>query len=265
MMTLNASAGIRDAIVQGTVELGLPLSNSLLSLIHCEVDAPCRQGRCPICASKEAQRLRYMLQSPRLSEQDWQHSVYALRSHVREAGDVQPIKIETITAAINKTLNEYVRAFSRQEDARNKSYGCLAHFGLVEDTSAGKIGEKVAVVEFVLTGGDSETDYEVMNESLHYNFGVDVCDLSHGPLQVEPVPIISTNGYGVLPDEGLLFGYTRRRLDAAERPMVIADKIKLAEMACNYGEHRISDRTFYRGLAKRDNCIVFDPSDLATL
>lgn len=261
MMTPNASAGIRDAIIAGAVKLSLPLSGSLLSMIRCEVENPCKQGFCPICASTVSEKLREMVQSPKLNSQPWKRSAYALKSHVRKADDLRPIDMDEIGTVIQKTLSDYVRSFSTNDYEQSENYGCLAHFGLVEDTNPANRGDRVAVVEFVMTGGD---DYEAMVEGLNFHLGVDVYSPFRGDLAVESVPIISTGSDGVLPDQGLLFGYTKRRLDVAERPIVISNKTSLAKMACNYGEHQISNRTFYRGLAHHES-IVFDPHDFMGL
>ncbi|TAU81970.1 hypothetical protein [Rhizobium leguminosarum] len=260
MMTPTGAAGVRDALVDGAAELGLPLSRSLLSLLRCEEIVPCGQGRCPICASTVAMRLHGISQAPALGLQRWQRSAYALRSYSYAATDLTTIPVDRINSGIAKILDGYVRSFLQQDSRGSTNYGCIAQFGLVEDTSPAGASEKVVVVEFILTGGNNETDYD-MFANLHAQFGDELYTvIGYGDRRekVQPVPLVSTEGSGILPDQGLLFGYTKRRLDRAERPTVISSKKRLARMAFNYGEHSLRNRSFSRGLTNTGNELVFE-------
>lgn len=259
MMTPTGAFGVRDALFDGAAELNLPLSPSLLSVFRCEDLAPCGQGRCPICASKVTMLLHSMKQAPELGSQRWQKSAFALRSFSYASTKLAVAPMDKISAGIAAVLDGYVRSFLQQDNRGSMKYGCIAQIGLVEDCSPARAGEKVVVVEFALTGGNEETDYD-MFENLHAYFGKELYQAvgnNFGPLEVEPIPLLSAEGCGVLPEQGLLFGYTKRRLDKPERPRVITSKKRLARMAVNYGDHTLRSRIISRGLSN-NGMLVFD-------
>ncbi|MFS8143712.1 hypothetical protein [Rhizobium sp. BR 249] len=198
--------------------------------------------------------------APALRAQRWQRSAFALRSFSYAATELAAIPIDKINSGIAAILDGYVRSFLQQDNRGSVNYGCIAQIGLVEDTSPASACEKVVVVEFALTGGNEETDYD-MFESLHAHFGKELYHVTGnelGPQEVERVPLLSAEGCGVLPDQGLLFGYTRRRLDKPERPTVISSKKRLARMAVNYGNHTLRSRILSRGLSNNGTELVFD-------
>lgn len=245
-MTLNAAKGVRDAIVEGSAMLGLPLSPSLLSMIKCGNGRKCERDRCPICASKVTERLLALHYSHAVLGQQWQRSAFALRSHVRAAEDISPIPMDDIQANINAAMNRWEYDFQREDGNEGKNFGCLATFGLVEDTGSHDRREKVVVVEFVVTGGDPINDFEIF-ETLLGRFDD----------KVVSVPLVENDRYCIMPDQGLLFGYTKRRLDQPDRPIAISSKRRLARIASNYGDHPIKSRFFFTGAdhLRRGNCL----------
>ncbi|MGO6702466.1 hypothetical protein ACC786_20800 [Rhizobium ruizarguesonis] len=204
-------------------------------------------------------RLHGINHAPALGTQRWQRSAFALRSYSYAATDLTAIPVDKISSGIAAVLDGYVRSFLQQDNRGSANYGCIAQFGLVEDASPAGACEKVVVVEFALTGGNDETDYD-MFERLHANFGDELYHGGNGahPNKVAPVPLVSAVGCGILPDQGLLFGYTQRRLDKAERPTVISSKHHLARMAFNYGDHTARRRILFRGLTNNGKELVFE-------
>ncbi|RVH97622.1 hypothetical protein [Sinorhizobium meliloti] len=247
MMTLSAAKGVRDAIVEGSAMLRLPLTRSLLSMIKCGDGPRCKQDRCPVCTSKLTERLLALHRSHAVLGQQWQRSAFALRSYVRAAEDIRPIPIDNIKANINVAIKSWEDAFQREDENDGKNFGCLAAFGLVEDTGSHDRREKVVVVEFVFTDVDPINDFEIF-ETLRGRFGDEVVS----------VPLVENDRYCIMPDQGLLFGYTKRRLDQPERPMAISNKRRLARIASNYGDHPMQSRFLSGGLTTSEEGIVFD-------
>ncbi|RVG23662.1 hypothetical protein [Sinorhizobium meliloti] len=250
-MTINAAKGVRDAIVEGSAMLGLPLSPSLLSMIKCGIGRQCKRDRCPICASKFTERLSALHCSHAVLGQDWQRRVFALKSHVRAAEDIRPIPIDVIRANINAAMKQWENDFQREDGNEGKNFGCLATFGLVEDTGSHDRREKVLVVEFVVTCVDPIDDFE-MFETLLGRFDD----------KVVSVPLVENDRHCIMPDQELLFGYTKRRLDQPDRPMAISSKKRLARIASNYGDHPMESRFLSRGLTTFEGGIVFDRDSL---
>ncbi|MBB3399705.1 hypothetical protein FHT71_006428 [Rhizobium sp. BK060] len=251
MMNSYAAAGVRDAIAEGTAKLGLPLSPGMLSMIRCENGRRCGRDRCPICASRLTERFLALDNSTAAFEGRWRRSAFAIRSHTVPAKDTRPIPIPKIREAVKASLDCWVRASRCPADTTDtNNFGCIATFGLVEDVSSPSSRDKVLVVEYSVTGVDRDADYDVF-ESLQYSFGDNV----------EDVPLFD-DVYRAVPDQGLLFGYTKRRLNRLDRPKPISSATRLARLASNYGDHPKESRLLSRGLENQGEDMVFEKTEL---
>lgn len=258
MLNSYACAGVKDAIIAGSAKLALKFTSSLHSLILCYSGPACKQGRCPVCASHEGEKRRALTLAPAIYQQPWRQEVFALRGYTRKANDLTPIPFDTIAKEIDNVMDAYMKASEQHEDRLNPNCACIAEVGLVEDSR--KSGDKVrtVVVEFMMTGGGSDTEFELL-DALRYRLDRrEVPDWAKSTEMVERVPTPLNRTGDIWPSEGLLFGYTKRRLDLAQRPLPITDEKRLARMASNYGDHPIHHRMFSRGLSMSDDGLNFD-------
>lgn len=226
-----------------------PLTEDLLAIIKCDSGQHCKRGQCPICTQRLGDMLNSLKWSPSVTEQIWHRSTFALRSMTCPKGSSAPVPLKRIITDINEVIDALQRSSRPGYGCGN--FGCVATFALVEDTSSSRT--KVTVIEVAVTGVPPEDDAAIL-EKLSERFG-----------EVSKVPTAEDDGTHPFPSQELLFGFTKRRLDRLERPMAVSNKIRLAEIAANYGSHSVTDRLITRGLDDGADFVTFGESSLPLL
>jgi hypothetical protein len=239
MITTYAAKAVHDNLMEGAAKLGLTMSMQLLSTFKCDSFQECKLSNCPLCGAGMNMRLLEKESSQIGRDFEWRKHVYAFRDLTIAGDDDRCVNLDPLRKLLGKALDGWARSARSHEDEPKPQSGCVATYGIVQDLGSETGRDKVVVVEIVVTG-DPIDDFEIQEPLLR-----------HGE-NVHDVPVLPDNDYRLVPNQGLLFGYTKRNLRVPDRPKVIYSKPMLARMYSNYAGSPDSLRFLSRGLACND-------------
>ncbi|RWX13457.1 hypothetical protein EHI42_20705 [Rhizobium hidalgonense] len=213
------------------------------SIPRCDDGKPCMDGRCPMCGSDLAASLEDFLNRAQGPERTWTQAAFVLHTQTSEMGNRGQFPLGPTRDA--------VQAISSTLQTRNSAF--IGTFGLLVEK--GKGGQKkAAAIEICYSGGGRDpvgTAVEILNG----RFGAPATPLC-GARRVPAGERSAT----LLADE-LLYGYQCHASKALESFEGIFKKRLLAELAENYGTHRIGDRLITHGLSVERGTISLSPGN----
>ncbi|TAY80976.1 hypothetical protein [Rhizobium ruizarguesonis] len=213
------------------------------SIPPCDDGNPCMDGRCPMCGSNLAWLLEEFLNSPQGATRNWVQAAFVLGTQTGELGDCRQFPLGTTRDA--------VQAISNALQTGNSSF--IGTFGiLVEKGKGGR--KKVAAIE-VCYSGESQDSVGTVIEILGNRFGAP-------PRPFRPTRRLAAGERSAtLLAEELLYGYQYRDPKACHFSEGILKKNLLAELAQNYGNHRIDSRVVTHGLSVGHKTVVLSPGN----
>jgi hypothetical protein len=210
--------------------------DSTLTLPPCEDEEPCMDGRCPTCGSRLIDLLTtFVDRDPAAVSRRWAVGSFAINSVFAPADSDEQVDLAAIKSAltdISDCLNDGESSF-------------LGWLGIFIDQWGGT-GRKIGALSFLYSGDLLNQDY-LAKKILFEKFGD----------EAQPLEPWQPFTLGLWCEE-LLYGYCyASRSKYAVEPVL--DSLRLAELALNYRQHRITDRLVTHGLAVGGGEIVISP------
>jgi hypothetical protein len=191
-----------------------------------------------MCGSDLAGLLEEFLNGPQGATRKWMQAAFVLGTQTGELGDCRQFPLGTTRDA--------VQAISNALQTGNSAF--IGTFGIVVEKGKGG-RKKVAAVE-VCYSGESRDCFGTAVEILGNRFGAPprhLCPTRRLPAGERTATLLA--------DE-LLYGYQYRDPKACHFSEGISKKSLLAELAQNYGNHRIDSRVVTHGLSVGHRTIV---------